>query len=242
MNVSAAYFGGMERLPEFQNIITSFSEFISFSGRLTYQSMLTSLGAVDYEKGVRWELMSSNNYVEGTLFPRINQNLDYGIALPLKHSSLWLRSSAGISFSPRREPLGNFYFGGFGNNWIDHQSSQRYRRFYSFPGTGLNAIGGTNYGKAMLEWATPPIRFRRLGFMNLYANWAQVNFFSSGIVTNIDDESFRQRYYNAGAQLDVKLVIFSILESTLSAGYATAWNYDNQNRSDEWMISLKIFR
>lgn len=242
LNVTTAYYGGLERLPEFQNIITSFENFLSVSARLTYQNMLFSLGAVDHEKGLRWELMTSNNYVEGTVFPRINQNLDYGFQLPWRHSSLWLRSSAGYSFSPKREPLGNFYFGGFGNNWIDYQSSRRYRLFYSFPGTELNEIGGTSFGKLLTEWTTPPVRFRRLGFLNLYANWAQLNFFGSGIITNIDDAQMRQRYYNVGTQLDVRMSIFSILESTFSAGYASAWDYDTGVRSDELMISLRIMR
>lgn len=241
-NLTSAYYGGMERLPEFQNIITSFEEFVSVSGRLTYQAMLNSLGAVDYEKGVKWELLSFNNYVEGTLFPRVSQNLDYGIALPIRHSSIWFRSSTGISFSPRREPLGNFFFGGFGNNWIDHQTSLRYRSFYSFPGAELNEIGGTNFGKLMVEWTLPPVRFRRAGFMNLYANYAQLNLFTTGLITNLDSSEHRERYYNVGAQLDIRLVVFSILDSTFSAGYASAWNDITGHRGDELMISLRLMR
>ncbi|MBO6585925.1 MAG: hypothetical protein JJ953_07480 [Gracilimonas sp.] len=241
-DLSTAYYGGMERLPSFQNVITSFSEFVSLSGSLSYKAMLASLGAVDYEKGWSWELQTYHNYVEGTLFPRVNQNLDYGIALPIHHSSIWLRSSAGISFSPRREPLGNFYFGGFGNNWIDYKPSKRYRSPQAFPGADLNQIGGTNYGKLMVEWSLPPVRFKRAGFMNLYANWAQLNLFTTGLLTNIDDDTFLQRYYNAGAQLDFRLSVISILESTFSVGYASAWNDIAGTRSDELMISLRLMR
>ena len=241
-NLSGAYYGGMERLPSFQKIITSFEEFVALSGNLSYQAMLASLGAVDYEKGWKWELSSYNNFVEGTLFPRVSQNLDYGIALPIHHSSIWLRSSTGISFSPRREPLGNFYFGGFGNNWIDYQPSKRFRTAQAFPGADLNQIGGTNFGKLMVEWALPPVRFKRAGFMNLYANWAQLNLFTSGLITNIDDDRFKQRYYNAGAQLDFRLSVISILESTFSLGYASAWNDITGNRGDEFMISLRLMR
>jgi len=242
LNITTAYYGGMERLPEFQNIVSSFDSFLSLNARLSYQSTLFSLGAVDHEKGIRWELMSSNNYVEQTLFPRVNQNLDYGIALPFKHSSIWLRSSVGYSFSPRREPLGNFYFGGFGNNWIDYQTSRRYRSFYSFPGAELNEIGGTNFGKILAEWTLPPIRFKKAGFTNLYANWAQLNLFSSGLITNMDSSEFLERYYNVGAQLDVRLAMFSILESTFSVGYASAWNDITGSRGDELMISLRLMR
>jgi len=241
-NVTAAYYGGMERLPEFQNILTSFDSFLSLSSRLSYQSRQFSLGAVDHEKGILWELMGHGNYVSGRLFPRFNQNLDYGFALPLRHSSFWFRSSTGISISPRREPLGNFYFGGFGNNWIDYLPSRRYRTFISFPGVRLNEIGGTNYGKLMTEWVLPPVRFKRAGFVNYYANWAQLNLFSSGLVTNMDHQETRQLFYNAGAQLDIRMVIFSILESTFSVGYASAWNHDTGKRSDEFMVSLRLLR
>lgn len=242
IDIATAYYGGMERLPDFQNITASFGEFIALNGSLSYQALQNSLGAVDYEKGIEWELTSSNNYGEGELFPRINQNFDVGLELPINHSSLWLRSSAGISFSPRREPLGNFYFGGFGNNWVDNQTSRQYRRFYAFPGAELNAIPATNFGKLMAEWAAPPIRFKRAGFMNMYANWMQLNLFSTGLVTNFDDELYRGKFYNMGAQLDIRMVIFSILESTLSFGYASAWNYDTGDRGDEWMVSLRLMR
>jgi hypothetical protein len=247
LNLTTAYYGGLERLPEFQNVFTTFRDFVSFSANLSYQSTLFSLGAVDHEKGISWELTNTNKYGISTggisdkrFFPRINQNLDYGFELPIPHSSIWLRSSMGYSFSPKREPLGNFYFGGFGNNWIDHQRSRRYREYYSFPGTEINQINGTNYGKLMVEWTTPPVRFREAGFLNLYANWAQLNLFSSGIMTNVKDPTFRQAYYNVGAQLDLKMVMFSILESTLSVGYASAWNHYTGDYSNEWMISLKI--
>jgi hypothetical protein len=242
LNITTAYFGGMERLPEFQNIVSSFDNFLSLTAQLSYQSTLFSLGAVDHEKGIRWELINSNNYVDRTLFPRFNQNLDYGIALPFKHSTIWIRSSVGYSFSPRREPLGNFYFGGFGNNWIDYQPSRRYRRYYAFPGLDLNEASGTNFGKLMAELALPPVRFRRAGMMNLYANWMQLNLFASGLATNIDSDQHLQRYYNAGAQLDLRLVVFSILESTLSFGYASAWNDITGHRGDELMVSLRLMR
>jgi hypothetical protein len=267
LDINLAYYGGLERLPDFQNITTSFSRFVSVSTTLAYQRTLHSLGAVDHEKGFRWQLGTHTNTVtenmgdQRVVFPRVHQNLDYGFALPIRHSSVWLRSSAGYSFSPLREPLGNFYFGGFGNNWIDHRANRRYRSYHTFPGTELNAIGGTNFTKLMVEWVTPPVRFRRFGFMSLYSNWMQLSLFSTGIITNLDKpvwesvietgddgpetvRSRRQhRFYNAGAQLDMKLAIFSIMDATLSFGYAMAWDYDmNHAGSDEFMVSLKIFR
>lgn len=265
---SVVYYGNLERLPEFQNVTTSFSNFLSLAGSYNYQKSMHSLGAVDSEKGIKWQVgFQSNAVLEGfgdqrVLFPRIYQNLDLGTPLPIKHSSFWLRTSTGISFSPKREPLGNFYLGGFGNNWVDYQPQRRYRTMASFPGVDLNAIGGTNYAKVMGEWVLPPVRFKRMGFMSLYSNWAQLSLFTSGLVTNIGSPVYRysnlitphqgspitqtreqHKFYNVGAQLDFKLVLFSVLDGTLSFGYANAFDYDLGNkRSDEFMVSLKLLR
>ncbi|NIW23156.1 MAG: hypothetical protein GWN29_00525, partial [Gammaproteobacteria bacterium] len=74
------------------------------------------------------------------------------------HSSFWLRTSAGFSPGDRDEPFANFFFGGFGNNWVDRLDEKRYREFRSFPGVEISEIGGVNYTRAMLEWNLPPWR------------------------------------------------------------------------------------
>ncbi len=103
----------------------------------------------------------------------------------------------------------------------------------------MNELGGTNFGKMMLEWTLPPLRFRHLGFQSLYANWAHLTLFSTGISTNWDEHRLRRNLVNFGAQLDVKLVIFSNMSATFSLGYATAVE-KSKRPSDEFMISLKI--
>jgi hypothetical protein len=237
--ISMTGYKGLERLPDFQNISTSFDKFLTLRGTLDYEYLVKSLGAVEDEKGVRWQFLSYNNYINSTLFSSALTGLDYGVLLPIDHSSIWLRTSLGYSFGERGEPLANFYFGGFGNNWVDHQEARRYRDFYSFPGVELNEIGGTNFGKLLVEWTLPPLRFRRFGFSTLYCNWAQLVLFSSGILTNVDDEQVRRSLGDVGAQLDFRLVIFSTLESTLSLGFAAAVEKD-QRVTKEFMFSLKV--
>jgi hypothetical protein len=236
----AAYWD-LERLPDFQNISTSYDRFFASTASINYQYFLQSLGAVEEEKGVRFQAIGHSYLVNGKFFPHVYGNFDYGILLPWNHSSLWLRTSAGFAAGDRRDPFANFYFGGFGNNWVDYQAARRYREYYSFPGVGLNDIGGTNYGKVTTEWVLPPVRFRRAGFSSVYCNWSQLTLFSGGIVTNIDSERFRRSVLNVGAQLDFKLVIFSILESTLSVGCAAAVERDKR-LSSEIMASLKLLR
>ncbi len=230
--IGGTAYWSLERLPDFQNVSTSFDKFLTFSGRLNYQYFLRSIGAVEEETGYRWQIISHNNYVNGVLFPRLLSTLDYGFLLPISHSSLWLRSSAGYSFGNRYSPFANFYFGGFGNNWIDYLDSKRFREYYSFPGVELNRIGGTKYAKLMVEWTLPPLRFRRFGTQSFYMNWMHLSLFSSMLSTNSLATST-----NFGGQLDCKLVIFSTQESTLSFGYAIA-----SASTNEFMISLKLLK
>ena len=233
-----AGYGNLERLPDFQNIVAPVDKFYTLRGVLTYKHFNRSIGAVDDEKGILWQLLSRNNYVQKRFLPRLSTNLDYGIALPWNHSSLWFRSSAGYSFGRNDEAFAKFYFGGFGNNWVDYQEARRYRDDYSFPGVELNALEATRYGKVLLEWTLPPIRFRNFGSPGLYSNWARLAFFSSGITTR---SQVSQQAVNAGAQLDFRISFLSSFESTFSLGYAVAALQD-QRMTHEFMISLKLLK
>jgi hypothetical protein len=237
--INATGYGGLESLPDFQNVLASFDKLFTLRGKLDYKYLRRSLGAVEYEEGVSWNLVYLSNHVRTTLFPRIYGSFDLGFLLPINHSSIWLRGSAGYSHGDRNEPFANFYFGGFGNNWVDYQSEKRYREYYSFPGVQLDEVGGTNYGKLLLEWTLPPVRFRRFGFPSLYFNWARMALFSSGIVTNLDSDQEKRTLVDVGGQVDFKLVMFSRLETTFSLGYAIAVEKD-QRLSKELMFSLKI--
>ena len=235
-----AYYGDLERLPDFQNVATTFDRFATVNGRLNYQYLRRSLGAADEdEKGVRWQAQTQNYIVDGKLFAHLLTHFDYGTLLPIAHSSIWLRTSAGFSFGNRREPFANFYFGGFGNNWVDHLAEKRYREYYSFPGVELNAISGTNYGKLLVEWTLPPYRFRRLGFPAVYCNWARSALFVSTLKTNFDAPSAARSLLNFGGQIDFRIVLLSHLSTTLSVGYAMAMEADRRPRRES-MISLKI--
>jgi len=236
---SGAWYGGFEKMPEYQNDSASYDQFFTGDVRLNYRNLARSLGAVESEQGFRTQFTLLDFYVNHKNYPRSYCTADYGILLPIDHSSIWFRSALGYAFGDRSESFSNYSFGGFGNNWIDYQSSKRYRDYSSFPGVEINRIDGTNFGKLLVEWVLPPLRFRRLGFMNFYCNWAHLNLFSSGIVTNVEDRDNRQIFFNAGAQVDFKIVLLSRLESTFSLGYALAWE-KKQKPTKEFMVSLKI--
>jgi len=238
-SVYTNYYGDLERLPSYQNISSSFDKLFNLGASFSYKHEVASLGAVDYEKGFSWQIGLNNNLVKSKVYPHIHNDFDLGFALPINHSSVWLRSSIGYSYGDRLEPFANFYFGGFGNNYVDDQAEKRYREYYSFPGVELNSIGGTNYGKLLFEWNLPPLRFGNLGFTSLFANFARTSLFSTAIVTNINSKEYRRSLLDFGGQIDFRFIMLFHLKLTFSVGYAAAIE-ENQKLSDELMFSLKI--
>uniref|UniRef100_A0A832HZR5 Bacterial surface antigen (D15) domain-containing protein n=1 Tax=Eiseniibacteriota bacterium TaxID=2212470 RepID=A0A832HZR5_UNCEI len=240
---------GLERLPDYQNVETSpgFDKLLAGFADLRYRNLRSSIGAIDTEKGVAWALETG---VNGVRFVRRDDaawrgfawtagTFEAGTPLPVRNASLWLRSAAGWSPGDPDEPFANFFFGGFGNNVLDHQDPKRYRRYESFPGTELNAVGGTNFGRALLDLNLPPLRFSRLGRMTLFASWARLSVFGGGLVTNVDRPAHRRELGTAGAQADLRVQVLLGQPLTLSGGYARAFER-GERFTDEWMVSLKI--
>ncbi|MGA9295330.1 MAG: hypothetical protein WBV81_22260 [Ignavibacteriaceae bacterium] len=238
-SIYSNYYGNLERLPSYQNVSASFDKLFNLGASYNYKYEAASLGSVDKEKGFNWQISLDNNYARTTIYPHIHNEFDLGFALPINHSSVWLRSSAGYAYGKRLEPFANFYFGGFGNNYVDDQDEKRYREFYSFPGVELDEIAGTNYGKIMAEWNLPPVRFSNIGFTSFFLNYARTSLFSTAIVTNIDSKDYRRSLLDLGAQVDFRFVLLFHLKMTFSVGYAVALEKEHKY-SDELMFSLKI--
>ncbi len=242
-------YSGLERLPDFQNVATSpgFDKLVMGNAQLDYRNLRASIGASDHEKGVHWRAAAVQNMVRQGYagqaswrgFPLSHGTFDAGTPLPIRNSSLWLRTAAGISPGDRNEPFANFFFGGFGNNWVDRGEVKRYRDYDAFPGRALNEIGGRNFTKALLDWNLPALRFRRVGKAAFYATWTRLSLFTGGLVTNLDHEPSRRRVADAGAQADVRFQLFTQQPLTFSVGYARAFEH-HRLPTREWMVSLKI--
>ena len=239
--IEGRFAGNLDQLPEYQNVPVVVDQLISVNTDLAYSFVRSSLGHVDEEKGQKAGLSLHVDRANGEFFARVHGTYDVGAALPLGHSSVWLRSSAGFSPQDPDEPFANFFFGGFGNNYVDRGDEKRYREYYSFPGTDLNAIGGRNFVKSLAEWNLPPLRFSRAGTPGAYLAWMRPAIFVGGIVTNVDDEPSRRRALTAGGQLDFRFTILSALDLTLSAGAAVAVSPGEQTRK-EAMVSLRVLR
>ena len=123
--------------------------------------MQRSLGAVDDEKGITWALIYKGSRVNGEITPQVRGHARSRLsAADSRNSSIWLRSAAGVANGDRNNTVANFYFGGFGNNYVDDKSIKRYREYYSLPGFEIDEISALNFVREMVEWNLPPVRLR----------------------------------------------------------------------------------
>ena len=239
LSAELSHYRDMDALPRYQNVPTTFDKLTSLDAYLSYEHARRSLGAVDDEKGFRWNIGTTVTQVDGDTIPKLRGDFDFGFALPWKHSSIWLRSAAGGAFGDTDDEFANFFFGGFGNNYVDRGAVKRYREFYALPGFELNAIPGRNFYRGMLEVNLPPIRFERAGTSKFYLSWARPALFASALVTNLDNGSIRNNARNVGIQVDFHFTMMSRFDMTLSTGYAKG-NGEGGFTDDEFMISFKI--
>ena len=239
LNLNLSHYMNMDRLPRYQNIDVTFDELTAFTADLSYSHVRSSLGHVDDEKGFKWRLVAAGNYVNSELIPKYFGNFDFGFALPWGHSSIWFRNSAGYANGQPDDPFANFFFGGFGNNWVDRGDIKRYRLEYSMPGFELNKIGGRNFYRSMIEWNLPPVRFQNLGGPRFYLSWARPAIFAATLITNNDNSALQRNVTSVGAQVDFRFTLMSRLDMTLSMGYAVG-SGNIVGSPDEFMLSLKI--
>jgi hypothetical protein len=233
------YFDKIDTLPGAQNVGTPFTRLVTAKVGLYYSNLRRSLGAVDDEKGVGSSLIVQANHVSTETATQLHGTFDYGFVLPIPHSSLWLRSAAGISSGSRGNPVANFYFGGFGNNYVDSGEVKRYRIYDSMPGFKIDELSGQSFVRQLVEWNLPPIIFESVGTPALYLNWLRPAVFASGLWTDPVHSSERKNYQNLGTQCDLRFSVLHRYEMTLSAGYAVGMT-SGRRSSDEWMISLKL--
>ncbi|MGE5169321.1 MAG: hypothetical protein ACM3JC_03000 [Rudaea sp.] len=233
------YYDHIDTLPNAQNVAAAFTRLTVAQIGLHSSDVRQSLGAVDDEKGVAWDLVAKVNKVEDEYPALVRANLDYGFALPIANSSIWLRTAGGVGTGHRDNPVSQFYFGGFGNNYVDAGSIKRYREYESMPGFGIDEISGLNFVRELVEWNLPPYVFESAGTPGFYLNWLRPAVFGAALWTDVSNSRLRQDYQSLGTQLDLRFHVLHWYDMTLSVGYAVGFR-GVKRAGDEFMISLKI--
>jgi hypothetical protein len=160
------------------------------------------------------------------------------VALPWNNSSAWLYSSAGVSLGDRGNALDYFYFGAFGNNFVDYEEVKRYRTYDSFPGFKIDQIAASNFVKSIFEINLPPIRFENVGTSSYYLSSMRSAIFAGVLAAN-PGSSTQQTVGDLGAQVDFNFSVAVRLPMTLSIGDAIGIQGGEVKRN-EIMVSLKI--
>ncbi len=236
--VKLTAYGDLETLPFYQNIASDYTEL--YVGTINFHKsyLRKSLGAVEPEQGYDWNVYAYTSFARETFYPQLINNFDFGFLMPLRNTALWFRTSVGQSFGESDKTNSYFYFGGFGNNYLDYRPAQQYRDMSSFPGVEIDELSALNYGKLTTEVNFRPIRFRRLGLLGFYSTYARFSVFGMGLLTNIANDQPQRNFFASGIQLDMEIVLFTLLKSTLSFGYSRA--YGPMSPADQFMVSLKL--
>ena len=239
LSYDIGWFDHIDTLPNAQNVGSGFTRLLTAQVGLHYTFTRRSLGFVDEEKGVKWDLIAKTSHIETATTTQVRGNFDYGFQLPLRHSSIWLRSSAGMGTGDRTNPVASYYFGGFGNNYVDHGEIKRYRNYDSLPGFGIDEIAGQSFLRQLGEWDIPPYVFESVGTPGFYLNWLRPAVFATGLWTDPGNKQLRKGYGDVGAQVDLRFHVMHRYDMTLSAGYAVGFR-GSRRHGDEWMLSLKV--
>ncbi|MEI9887706.1 MAG: hypothetical protein WDN08_14620 [Rhizomicrobium sp.] len=233
-------YSGLDTLPGAQNVATAAPSLGTLRLALNYDNIDKSLGAVDYEEGYHLRGVLRSDYTRGTFFPKARLDASAGLALPWKHSSLWGYASVGYGTGDPNDGLDYFYFGSFGNNYVDDGEVKRYREFDSFPGFDIDAISAKSFVKALGEWNFPPVRFNDVGSAGFYLSSVRPALFA-GVLWGDPGLSALHTYETVGFQLDWNFTVAVRLPMTLSVGYARGFSDSSiTGRHDEILVSLKI--
>jgi hypothetical protein len=235
----AALYTGLDTLPQAQNVPSGQNSTI-FSTKLGlhYTNTTKSLGAVDHEKGVDWNLNWEGDYAHRHAFPRVRAGLDFGTPVGGSHASIWLYNSVGVAGGVRSNPLSNFYFGAFGNNWVDDGQVKRYRDYDSFPGFDINQISARRFVKSVAEVNLPPVRFAEAGIPSLYLSSVRPAAFA-GVLAVQPGFGPSRTFETVGAQVDWNFTLALRLPMVFSVGYALGFE-EGRRQHSEVMASLKI--
>ena len=239
LDVEAAYYIGLDTLPGNQNVPAEFKNLASLKAGLNFKNTFESLGAIDHEKGYRWNLVSYVDYANDKWYPKIRGGFDFGFALPWSHSSLWLYSEAGLAGGDRESTLSNWYFGSFGNNYVDDGEVKRYREYQSFPGFEIDQLAAQNFARSLLEWNLPPLRFAEIGVPSFFLNSARTSLFAGALWTDIDDGEYRELYGTVGLQVDFRFTAAHRYPLVFSVGFAHGFASGDM-ADNEILLTLKI--
>ena len=245
-NVAVNVYGDMDALPMYQNVSVdkSINSFYTASADIYASKTRTSLGGTMPEQGYSVGLNTYTYLADGKFYPSLIMTLDKGVLLPvMRNTCAWLRLAIGQNFGSDDLVFGNTYFGGFRNNYVDYRAADRYRSVASLPGMTIDAVSAHSFCKATGELNLQPLRFRNTGLLYLYPTYAQLSLFATDLMANPWGKQSFGNYLSIGAQVNVEVVLYNYMKTTVSFGYARCMGQESAvpcRSGGEWLLSIKL--
>ncbi len=236
---SLVYYTGIEAIND--NLIkVTFDDFILAESAINAKSVRRAIGSVDSEFGNDLTVTFSGFGISPS-----NLEIVGGSHLEWSHFRSWawphnvlhFNLVSGYRHTRDNIAVGNFYLGGFGNRGLEYKSVKQYRDAFRFPGTPIYSLPSSRFARLMLEHNLPPLRVPALGLGPHQLEYVDVSWYSQVLLRNGAGED---AWWNLGGQINLVLKHWANLETTLSAGFANAWNQHDSSR--EWFISFKLLR
>ena len=234
-----ALYAGIEAIND--NLINvSNPDFLVFETSINSSNVRRAIGSVDSEFGNEWTvtLMALG---AGQKNPPVAVGLhtEWGrfMTWAWPHWVLHLKLAAGYLHTQQDLAFGKFYFGGFGNQYLENKEVKQYRHAFRFPGVPIYSLVSERFTKVMVEHNLPPLRFGNARLGQHFLSHIDASWFSQGLIVKSNRKNM---WVNLGAQVNFVFMHWFNLESTFSAGIAKAWN--RSGSTWDWFISFKLLK
>lgn len=198
-------------------------DFLVFETRVSSENVRRAIASVDSEFGNKWAVtltalgMNPRAPEIGTGF---HGEWSHFQTWAIPHNVLHAQLAAGYYRANEDLALGRFYFGGFGNQYLENKETKQYRAVFRFPGVPIYSLSSQRFVKIMLENNLPPLRFSHIGISRHLLSHVDASVFTQGLLA---DSPQSMAWLNLGAQVNLVFTHWFNLESTFSAGVASAW-------------------
>ncbi len=238
-NTEIAVYSGVEFILD--NLVkVSEPDFMVAQTELKSKYLRRTIGSSDYESGNQFSITFrafGSNPREPQYAAQIYSEWDHYSLVFWKHNVFHFKIAAGYHHDNKNLIQSRFYFGGFGNRYVENEKVKQYRKVFRFPGIPIYSLSTDRFVKIIFENNLPPIRFGSLGVGAHFINHLDFAFYTQGIYANSAPGNY---WIDIGAQINLVLKHWFNLESTISGGIAQAWSKDNN--SWEWFVSLKLLK
>jgi hypothetical protein len=221
-------------------VAVSEPDFAVFESALNSKNIRRTIGSIDSESGYDWTFTlvglsaspSSRQWGGG-----FHAEWNWFNRFLFPHNIAHIKIAAGYVTIQNELEIGKYYFGGFGNQYLDYREVRQYRDSFRFPGIPIYGLAAERFARLMFEHTMPPVRFHHLQFSGHGLSHIDLSWFSQALVT---DAATAGDWVDLGAQLNLVFNHWYNLESTLSFGIAKAWSSEFSDW--DWMVSFKILR